>query len=506
MTATGAAVPQAGGLGGTLKRGAALATIGMVLVQGVTVVQTLVLGRLLGPYEVGVYTAGSVLVTTLGMFAQGSLGDAIIQRKHDLEDAAHTAMAVTFGMGLLLALGAAAASPLIGIVFHDPRVGLIAAATSGLVLLHACPTVPDALMQRAFQFKRRIIIDPAVSMTSAVVAITFAALGYGAWALVIGTYTSSVVWVGLSWWLAKWHPLRGRLSLRIWREMARFSLPVFLEGIGERFREVFEQVLVGRWLGTSALGQYRYGYRIAWLPSMAVIQICSYVLFPAFSRISGDPSRFRAAFLRALTWIWFAALPVGALLLALGPPTVTLLLGEEWRSAGNAAAAMAGIGLGVALASAAVEAVKGAGRSHLLNWMTALGLGLGIPLLIVLAPYGLVAVGIALSISYLAVGFLSVILARPVVGFSARDIGACLGATTLAATVAFAVVFPLERFGTRSADHGVLAGLLSIGAECFLFAVIYLAALFVSPRWRITFGDLARRRPSTVPDFMDPKS
>ena len=188
--------------------------------------------------------------------------------------------------------------------------------------------------------------------------------------MVIGAYASAVTWVVLSWWMAKWRPFRGRFSFRIWRELAGFSLPLLFDGIAERGREMFEQVLVGRGLGTADLGQYRYAYRIASLPSVAVIQICGYVLFPAFSRISGDGVRFREAFLRALGWIWFAALPAGALLIVVGQPVVVLLLGEEWRPAGAATAAMAGIGLGTALTSVGWEAIKGAGRSSLLNWMT----------------------------------------------------------------------------------------------------------------------------------------
>ena len=235
-------------------------------------------------------------------------------------------------------------------------------------------------MKRAFQFKRRIIIDAGgTSMVFAGVSIVFAILGYGAWAMVIGTYASAITGMVLSWWMAKWRPFRGRFSFRIWRELAGFSLPLLLDTSPNVRREMFEQVIVGRGLGTADLGQYRYAYRIASMPSLAVITICSHVLFPAFSRISGDGARFREAFLRALGWIWFAALPVGALLVVAGEPVVVLLLGEEWRSAGAAAAAMAGIGLGMALISVGWEAIKGAGRSSLLNWMTALSLGLGVP-------------------------------------------------------------------------------------------------------------------------------
>ncbi|MGA9676951.1 MAG: oligosaccharide flippase family protein, partial [Mycobacterium sp.] len=202
-----------------VKRGAGMAAIGLVIVQIVAVAQTLVLGRLLGPHEVGLFAAGTVLTGLTAVFAEHTLSHALIQRQHGIEDAANTVMVVSFVTGLLLALGNLVASPLMGALFHDSRVSLIAAANSGIILLHSCCSVPDALMQRTFQFKRRVIIDPAVGLTLASVSIVFAVFGYGAWALVIGTYASVATWVLLSWWLAKWHPFRGRFSFRIWREL-----------------------------------------------------------------------------------------------------------------------------------------------------------------------------------------------------------------------------------------------------------------------------------------------
>jgi len=477
-----------------LKRGAGMAAIGLVIVQIVTVAQTLVLGRLLGPHEVGIFAAGSVMTGVIAVFAQNTLSHALIQREHDIEDAANTVLIVTFVTGLLLVLAVLVASPLIGALFHDSRVGLIAAASSGIMLLHSCPSVPDALMQRTFQFKRRVIIDPAVSLTFASVSIVFAVFGYGAWAMVIGTYASATTWVLLSWWMAKWRPFRGRFSFRIWRELAGFSLPLLIGGIAERSREVVEQVLVGRALGTAGLGQFRYGYRMASLPSLAVIQICAYVLFPAFSRISGDGTRFRQAFLRALGWIWLAALPVGALLLAVGQPVVVLLLGEKWRAAGAAASAMAGIGLGAALSSVAAEAVKGAGRSRLLNWLTAINVGLGLPLIVLLLPFGLVGVGVAISVTYMVCGFVTLVAARSVVGVSVRDTIACVMPSTLSALIALGVVMPLERFVVRSDQHPALLGLASIIAECVLFSVVYIGALrLISPTWYGSIHDVVVR-------------
>lgn len=506
MTAIGPGAPD-GALTGLVKRGAAVATIGLVICQVVIVVQTIVLGRLLGPEEVGVFAAGSVAMGFLMVFAQGALPQALVRRERDIEDAANTVLVVAFVTGLLLGISVLAASPLIGALFHNSRVGLIAAATSGLLLLHAWSSVPNGLMQRAFQFKQRMVIDPVVNIAFAGVSILFAVFGYGAWAMVIGSYASATTGLVLSWWIAKWRPFHGRFSFRIWRELTAFSLPLVLSEIGERARELFEQVLVGRNLGTADLGQYRYGYRMAWMPPLAIIQICCYVLFPAFSRIAGDDKRFRDAFVRALGWIWFATLPVGALLVVVGQPVVVLLLGEEWRSAGAAAGAMAGIGLGTALMSVAMDAIKAAGRSSLLNWMTALHLGLGVGLVVLLLPFGLVGVGIAISLTYLVVGCLSVELARSVVSASFRDILSCLAPSTLSALPAFAVVFPLERLFVRSDQNIESLGLASVVGECVLFVLLYLCVLrLVSPTRYRSVRDVVHRAVARIRGLTSPRT
>ena len=269
--------------------------------------------------------------------------------------------------------------------------------------------------------------------------------------------------------MAGWRPFRGVPSFRIWRELAGFSLPMLLDGIAERSRQIFEQVLVGRVLGTADLGQYRYAYRIAAMPSMAVITVCAHVLFPAFARISDDGDRFRAAYLRALGWTCFAAIPVGALMVALGEPVVVVLLGEQWRLAGVAVSAMAGIGIGAALNSVAGEAMKGAGRSSLLNWTTGLGLALGVPLILLSLPFGLVGVGVALSVTYLAVGIVSVELARNVVGVSRRETYGRLVPVTVSALVALAVALPLDHIVIQASQRSAAVGMALIVAQALVW-------------------------------------
>jgi PST family polysaccharide transporter len=59
------------------------------------------LARILSPYEVGVFYAGTVLTTFLLTFSEGGLRSALVQRQRGLEEAANTVFWVTLWAGIL---------------------------------------------------------------------------------------------------------------------------------------------------------------------------------------------------------------------------------------------------------------------------------------------------------------------------------------------------------------------------------------------------------------------
>ena len=85
----GAAVAP-GPLAGVVRRGALISAVTLGFTQIVSLVSTVWLARLLSPEEVGIYTAGTVLSAVLTSFSGGSLRLALIQREHDVDDAADT--------------------------------------------------------------------------------------------------------------------------------------------------------------------------------------------------------------------------------------------------------------------------------------------------------------------------------------------------------------------------------------------------------------------------------
>jgi PST family polysaccharide transporter len=458
---------------------AAASAVGLVVGELISLGQTVALARLLTPAEVGLYVAGGVLTSFIGDFVEGGLRSGLVHREGDLDDAAATVFWVTLGTGALLALLALAAAPVIGHVFGSRTAGLIAAVMSGGMLLYALTNVPEALLQREFNVRRRLIVGPSVSAAFAVVAVSAAALGLGVWSMVLGSYASMLVWVLTLWWICDWRPWRGRPSYRMWRELARFGFPLVLGMVGDRTQKAVQAVVTGSMLGTRDLGLQRYGERIARIPVMGLVQVSSISLFPAFTRLARDPRRFQNGYLHALRLSVVAAAAVSAMVVAVGVPLVVIVLGEKWRGAGYALVAMAGLALGKSAITVGEEAIKGAGRTRLLNWYTLTETVLSVVLLLVLIrPFGLVGVGLSISSTAMVVGVVVAALAAPVVGVSARQTLRASVPAIGSAVVGGAVVAPLEHLVLHSDQRGVW-GLGLIALDGVVFLLVYGAALRV---------------------------
>jgi PST family polysaccharide transporter len=468
-----------GSLSARIRRVAAASTLAQGAGEAIALLQTVVIARLLTPAEVGIFAAGTVVTTFLAEFTESGLRSALVNRGHDVEQAAETVFWGTLITGALMSLGALAAAPVIGALFASSTAALIAAVSAAGLLLYSLANVPEAILQREFSVRRRLIVGPAVSATFAAVAITLAALGYGVWSLVAGTYASYLTLLVGVWLLAGWRPGRSRASLAVWRELARYGFPLVAGNLAAKLRQLAEAVVVGRFLGTAALGQYRYGLRIARVPVNAMIEVVANALFPAFSRMAGDPDRLRAGYLRALRLVTFGAAPVSGLLLAMGEPTVVVVLGEPWRAAGVAVVAMAGLGIGKAFASVSEEAIKGAGHTRLINRFTAVELVLGLGLLLLVFPLGLVGVGLAISGTAVAVGIQCVLTARRVVGAGGRDTVAAVLPPVLAALIAAAAIGSLDRLVLRADTHPLAVALALLVLEGLGFLAVYLGGLAV---------------------------
>jgi len=466
-------------LSATVARGVGLAGAGYFLTRALTLGSYLVLARLASPEEFGQLAAGGIVVGVGLLFTDSGMLAAVIHRRDRVEEAAATAVVATVASGFGFGLLALALSPVVGDFFDSETIAAVAAAMAGVLFLRSLPIVPAAILQRRFSFLRRLVADPASAVAFGVVAVVATAEGMGVWGLVLGHYASAITEVLSSWGLARWRPNMRLASVGMWRELVGYGRHVFVSAAILRAGDQIPAALIGRFIGTGALGQFRYAARISDTAFAMLLSAGSYVLFPAFARIAPEPDRFRGAFVRALRLMATLAFPAGLLLVPLGEPAAILIFGDVWAEAGRAAMALCLFTAGRAIVSIVSEGLKASGRPRLLVRLHAFEVIAATIAMVALLPFGLVGVAAGVSIGTAAGAGYALRLAAVSFAIGGRTLFAVLWVPLAAAAITATVVFALERLLIDAASHGTGAGLALLAAELLVAALTYLALLRV---------------------------
>jgi O-antigen/teichoic acid export membrane protein len=481
----------------TVVRGAGLSAVGLFATQSATLVAYIVLARLASPSTFGAFAAAAIVVTVGGFLSESGMLAALVSRSGPMEEATATATASTLVGGVLLCLLGLALAPIVGLFFRSAEIGQVSAVLAGILFLNAAAVVPSALLQRRLSLRPLLVAEPLAALVLGLAGGLALAAGLGIWGLAIGAYVSAVARTGSIWLLAGWIPRIAGASWAMWRELVRYARHIVASEAIKQSGTMASTAIIGRALGTGPLGQFRYAWRVA-TAGASVVSVGSYFLFPVFSQITGEPERFRSAFERSLRISAFAFFPVTFLFLALGHPLVVLLFGDAWSEAGWALVALSALPALRAVGSVCAEALKAAGRPDVLPSATLFTAVVTIALIFPLLVFGAVGVGLAFSIGTGSAVAYSLVRTAPIVGARTAVILRQLSIPAAAGTVAAGFTFALDQGVVDAAARSTGVGLVLLGIEILLGALVYVGAARVLSRsavaeFRTILGHLLKR-------------
>ena len=172
------------GLGRTSLLGGATYVAARAINIIVQVASTILLARLLSPYDFGLVAMVLALVGFAPMLIDLGTSDASIQKTSITQVEVSTLFWLNIAIGGVLAVLLAAGSGLIAAIFGEPALTGIALVSSFAFITAALSTQHTALMRRAMQFRHLAIIDIASNVISSTITIIMAFTGWGYWALV----------------------------------------------------------------------------------------------------------------------------------------------------------------------------------------------------------------------------------------------------------------------------------------------------------------------------------
>ncbi|TDJ54411.1 MAG: MOP flippase family protein [Planctomycetota bacterium] len=361
---------------------------------GVGLLTTIVLVGLLDPADFGLLAMAIVFVELASLFYDLGTSAAIVQRPALSDRLLSSIFWVNAGLGLLCTVILIAVAPLLALLFNEPRlepfVSLLAltVAISGLSVVHA------ALARRNLAFSTVARVELAAVLLGAVVGITSAVLGKGAWSLVYQALTVSCVST-LGWWIAvRWRPGLV-ISWDALRGVAGFSLNLTGFSIVNFAARRADYLLIGGYLGATALGYYTLAYKIVLYTVQCFSSAITRVMFPVYSKIQADHQRLRAAFTKVAVATAAVVFPAMIGLMIVAEPLVALF-GEKWAPVAVLLIILAPVGMIQSIVGALVAIYLAKGRTGL---FFAWGVGAG---LVVIT--GLM-IGIRFGVVWTAVSF-----------------------------------------------------------------------------------------------------
>jgi len=316
-----------------------------VAVRSLGIVRIIVLARLLTPTDFGLVGIALLVMGFLESFTEIGFDYALVQRKGNISSHLNTVWTVFFVQQLLLGGILIASGHWIAVFFSAPAAGPIVQVMGGIAAISGFKNIGLVYFRKELEFNKRFIFETVVVVADLAVAIPAALLLRNAWALVFGSLASNVIGVILSYFI---HPYRPRPSFSIQRarELFSFGKWVFLTTTVVSLSQRADSLVIGKFIGASALGLYQIANRVSDEPLQEIKTTTASVAFPAYSKIQDNPPLLSQGFLSMVEFVAVIVFPFAIVILLLAPDFTRLVLGEQWMPA---VAAMQVLGLAAAI-------------------------------------------------------------------------------------------------------------------------------------------------------------
>lgn len=303
----------------------------------------IILARILSPKDFGIFAVALIALNGLNSINELGVTYAVVRWPGDLKLAARTATTIAIASSVLVFIICFIAAPFFAGALHTPEAtGVLRLLALGVVI-DGIASVPIGLLTRGFLQEKRAAAEWSGFVVSTSVTIGLAIAGFGVWSLAWGRLAGNSVNCAVVYILAPERPRPG-WNRSVARDLLKFGIPL----TGSSFL-VFamlnvDYLVVGRELGTIALGYYALAFNLSSFPWNMLSTAVRPIAVPAFARFQNDGTRLREIFLRWFHLLMSATVPVCTLLGVLALPLVTMVYGSKWEPAASALVFLAALG------------------------------------------------------------------------------------------------------------------------------------------------------------------
>jgi O-antigen/teichoic acid export membrane protein len=303
--------------------------------QGFRLLVKLILARILLPEHYGLIGMAVVFTSLVKLISELGMGAALIQRSKEAisEHYFHTAFWTNLTVSLIgFAIISIGLAPVAAWFYEEPILTQLVPVLAIPIVLDSLYLIPKVKLARELNFKPQAIIELSSVVVAGLVSILLANLGFGVWSLAFNGIIASGLSVLLYLITQKWIP-HLVFNWEACRNLFGFGGFVVIEQIFVFFTSNIDYILIGKLIGSTALGIYTLAFILTDTFRKQIMGILNKVLFPAYSSIQHNSEAIKQYYLRVIKINGIILFPMMTILIVLAEPVIMLGFGEEWQEA-----------------------------------------------------------------------------------------------------------------------------------------------------------------------------
>lgn len=473
LSETAAPPPTDAGLARSVVRGGTIFLTTRLFTQLILWSVTLLVAKLLRPFDYGVMTSGVVFVGLADLLAEAGVGRALVQKKDLTGRIVDEIFTTCIGLSVLLYAAVFFSAHAAADFLQTPELASFLRVLALTTLLIPWRTVPLALLERDLALGRQSAVHVGSSLVQAAVVLGLAWAGFGYWALASGVVVGRFLEAIALCWASGWRP---RLAIpgAGARSILVFGLHVSLSGFLWFAYSNSDFAVVGKFIGQEALGLYALAFQLMSLPVQKLTANVNQVVYAAFCRLQDERPRLRDWYLRLNGLLGFVGIPMLAGMALVAADGIPLILGAKWEGAIRPFCTLCVVGMIMLLTATLPPLLNALGRPDLnLKYSLAQTLVLPAGFVVGASLRGLDGVSIAWLILYPPVAAAFFVCTRHVTGIGLLDMlrtqRLVLAAVILMSGVVLALTWALS--GWESAA-GRLTVLIAAGALTYAGVIL----------------------------------
>lgn len=374
--------------------------------QGVQFVIQIILARILCPEDYGILAILMAFIALANVFVQSGFNTSLIQKKDADEADFSSVFWLSLFVSLLLYIILFFAAPFIARFYRNDILTSVLRVLSLTLFFGALNSVQSAMVSKTMQFRKFFFSSMGGVIGSGIIGIILACNGFGVWALVFQQLANNLLISVILWITVKWRP-KFVFSLKKVKGLFSFGWKLLCSGLLDTgYRQIYNLV-IGRVFASSDLGIFSRGEQFPQVIATNLDGSIQSVMLPTLSSHNDSAEDVKRITRRSISTSSYVLMPCMLGMAAIAKNLVLVLLTEKWLPCVPflQLACLAFALYPIHMAN--LTAINAMGRSDVFLKVEVIKKIIGIAVLVLTVPFGLVAMATGRIISGIVCTFVN---------------------------------------------------------------------------------------------------